>query len=359
MNPLGLTALGLRALAAGFGRNARPFKLTLAPTMRCPYSCTFCHGDNPPQCDEAPAEAFAELFARNRFVNWIDLTGGEIFARNDLPSILHAIRSELPHLAVLHFPTSGGADLDLVRSTVHEHRLRSRGRLVVTVSVNGPAALDSQLRNSPDSFERSVLTYLTLSEIPGVDVYFGMTLVPQNIDQVQATFGALSDRVPGLEPRDLHVNFFNRSSHFFGNINCPGLTSEQTKQAATKLLELRRREPLRSPLDLLERWFLRLMPLHLRTGRSPARCVSLRSNLYIAPDLTVYPCTLWNRPLGKLEDYGFEIERLLNSDDARQARQMVEHDRCPGCWTPCEAFPSLLNWRWPATLLRRSLRDKR
>jgi len=55
----------------------------------------------------------------------------------------------------------------------------------------------------------------------------------------------------------------------------------------------------------------------------------------------VYPCSIYDRPLGKLREHDYDLGRVLHADEARRARTAVIEDTCPGCWTPCEAYQSL------------------
>ena len=67
-----------------------------------------------------------------------------------------------------------------------------------------------------------------------------------------------------------------------------------------------------------------------------------RASVFVGPDLRVHPCSTWERPLGNLRDFGFDLATLLKSEVSREARREIAAERCPGCWTPCDAAPTLL-----------------
>jgi radical SAM protein with 4Fe4S-binding SPASM domain len=59
----------------------------------------------------------------------------------------------------------------------------------------------------------------------------------------------------------------------------------------------------------------------------------------------VYPCTVFDRKLGNIRDYNYDLKKILTSETAKKVRKEIEADRCPQCWTPCEAHQMILsNW---------------
>ena len=40
--------------------------------------------------------------------------------------------------------------------------------------------------------------------------------------------------------------------------------------------------------------------------------------------------------------YATPLRELLATGAAAEAREDVRHDRCPGCWSPCEAYQTIL-----------------
>jgi hypothetical protein len=81
---------------------------------------------------------------------------------------------------------------------------------------------------------------------------------------------------------------------------------------------------------------------YLTTGRTGVTCGALRAAVFLSADLTVYPCSIFDRPLGRLDDIGYELRRIPEFSRAAETLGLVEQARCPNCWSPCEAFPTLL-----------------
>ena len=107
------------------------------------------------------------------------------------------------------------------------------------------------------------------------------------------------------------------------------------------------RNPARSgagdiKVDLMERIYLGCAPRYLATGRSPLPCRALRASVFVDAGLEVYPCTIFDRPVGRLPESGFALSRLRAGDDWKEARAAIDAGACPGRWTPCEAYTAVL-----------------
>jgi Fe-coproporphyrin III synthase len=341
VRPAADAAFLLRALFAGRGRPPFPYKLTLAVTSRCNLRCEGCRIWEQPGRD-LPLAAVRALFARSPRLSWVDVTGGELFLRDDLPELFAAVLDGAPRLALLHFPTNGSLP-DRVEKVVRDLLRRRPPRLVVTVSVDGPPALHDRLRGAEGSFARAVETFRRLRALPGCRTLFGMTLSSANAGSVADTLAALRRAAPGVSPADLHLNLAHRSAHYYGNAELPE-SREGTGEALAGALNIRP-FPL-SPVAMAERRYLSLVPRYLASGRCPLPCRALAASCFVAPDGAVYPCVSWDRPLGKLADFDNDLGRVWESEAAVAARQEIAAGRCPGCWTPCEAVPAILARGW-------------
>ena len=81
---------------------------------------------------------------------------------------------------------------------------------------------------------------------------------------------------------------------------------------------------------------------YLESGKTPMRCHALRSSCFIDSWGHVYPCTIYDRKVGSLRDVDFDLARIWESDEARQLQKEIWNYDCPQCWTPCEAYQSIL-----------------
>ena len=325
------------ALRRGTASDGLPYKLTLIVTRRCPTRCSFCSIWKTPSPDEMTPDEWERVFCSTPQAVWANLSGGEIFQRADLGAIVASMTRRMRNLYVVDFPTTGYFPERAVETC---EALLAGGvrRVLVTVSLDGPPALHDQLRGREGAFEQACAGLRTLraAKLPRVRAYFGTTLFPENHDQVDAMIAAARDCVPGLKPRDFHFNLGMESGHYYRNLGAN--TTPPVDVLAT--LERFKRRGL-DPVSVIERAYQRRVPAYLATGRSPVPCAALRASVFIDPQGVVYPCSIYDRPLGALRDHGHDLGALLGIAEARSARQAVIEDRCPGCWSPCEAYQSL------------------
>jgi MoaA/NifB/PqqE/SkfB family radical SAM enzyme len=99
--------LGLALLRSTAVRPSAPLKLNLCLTYWCQYKCKTCNIWRRKPTDELTTDEVGALIRENPHVNWVDLTGGEIFLRPDIDDIFDAILTGWSRLAILHFPTNG------------------------------------------------------------------------------------------------------------------------------------------------------------------------------------------------------------------------------------------------------------
>ncbi len=212
--------------------------------------------------------------------------------------------------------------------------------MVVSVSLDGPRETHDRLRGDPGAFDAAVETFRRLREL-GVETYFGMTLSDYTVTLVEETRQALADAFPGFQWTDLHVNLLQLSPHYFQN---PMLGRKLGREAAAvAVAELVRRRGLpRHPTHLLEWLYQRNVAAHVRTGRSPVPCASASVNAFIDPEGLVYPCHIWDRPLARLPEHDLDLRAVWRLPVVAEVRREIAAERCPGCWTPCEAYPTVL-----------------
>ena len=343
--------LGLSLLRATAARPPAPLKLNLCLTYWCQYKCKTCNIWQRKPTDELTTDEIAALVRENPRVNWVDLTGGEIFLRPDIDDVLDVVVRGWDRLSILHFPTNGFLTDKIVRGT---ERIAGRGpgRLIVTVSVDGDEALNDEIRGIKGGFRRQMQTFKALRRLPGVSVALGVTLSTHNAGQFERTFAACAREIPGLTPDDVHLNVAQRSSHYYGNEGTPALAPDlDTTRTEMRFYRSLRSAP-RSPSRILEHAYLNRLDEYLETGRTPMPCHALRSSCFIDPWGQVYPCITYARPVGSLRTTGMRLDPIWNGEQAVGVQREIWNGDCPQCWTACEAYQSILGnalamWRRP------------
>ncbi len=317
-----------------------PYKLTYAITYRCNYRCKTCNIWQRKPENELSLEEIRTFFRRSNRFSWIHLTGGEIFLRPDVLEITQVMMEECPNLLMLNFPTNGFLT-DRIVSTVKNIAAMKPPKLFITISMDGDEALNDEIRGVKGGWRRQIDTFKQLHEIPGVDVALGMTLSTYNADKFDETFEAAKRECEWMTYDDFHVNIFH-TSYYYGNEDLR--LSQQENEALIR--EVKKYKALRRktlhPVSFLEHRYLKYVEPYIRSGKTPIRCHALRSSCFLDPMGTVYPCGMYDRQLGNLREHEYDIAQIWQSEESRKVQQEIWNFHCPQCWTPCEAYQSIM-----------------
>lgn len=342
MHPLiGLTK---NILVSNVSELKNPYKITHILTYRCQFKCTMCNIWERKPSQELTAGQIAEFYKRSSGLSWINLSGGEIFLRADLLEIIRAIDKYCRSAYLLNFPTNG-YQTEVIVDTVREIISSSSfPRVMVTVSLDGPPELHDRIRNMPGSWDRAVETYERLRMLKNArfNVYFGMTLQNANAQAFEETVLSVRQRIGHIQYRDFHVNVLHTSGHYYGNADCCGLRDEQQVINELKRIRKLRGAGLFDPVGFLESQYQKMAIQYLMNKKIPVKCQALAASFFMDPAGLVYPCSVFDDPVGNIKDFGFDLHTLWNSFQRSSARQEIRKGNCPHCWTPCEAYQNIL-----------------
>jgi MoaA/NifB/PqqE/SkfB family radical SAM enzyme len=233
--------LGLASsiLGANLRSPSLPYKVTFVATYHCNFRCEMCNIWQKDSVNEMTPDEVALFFERWSQFNWVHLTGGELFMRRDLDDLVSAIQKSCRSLFLLNFPTTGWFG-DKTVALVERTLARGVGRLMVTISLDGPKALHEEMRGLPGSFDRALETFRRLRGIrrSNFQTVIGMTLMAKNADRVDDTLAAIRQVIPDFDRSELHLNIGHESGHYFDNLGYP---VEQRHQAVLRAIDQHRR----------------------------------------------------------------------------------------------------------------------
>lgn len=318
-------------------RPPSPNRVVLDVTRRCNLRCRMCHTWRAPSEGELTLAEIERLLSSLPRLVWLDVTGGEPFVRRDAEDVLGAAIERPPALQVLHFQTNGWATERIVRATEAVRARRSGVELIVTVSIDGPPGVHDAMRGREGSFQRALATLRGLWALPGVETHVGTTITEDNADAALELGGILMEAVPGFEARRWHWNWAQISRHFYGNEH---LRARPRVAPGALLQRLRQRRGVpRGLVELMEQLYLLHLEFVQRGEPSGIPCQALRSTVFVSPEGVLYPCHLYDRPLGSLREH--DLATLWESSAVRQARRDIEALACGGCFSACEAYPAI------------------
>jgi MoaA/NifB/PqqE/SkfB family radical SAM enzyme len=338
-------ALGLFSdiVRSNFADPRLPYRTQLVVTYKCNFRCEMCGIWKKKSVDEMTPAEVETFFRRYPGFSWINLSGGEIFMRKDVDDIVRAIQDSCRSLYMINFPTTGwfGDRTVALAQQILDHGI---GRLMITTSIDGPREVHEQLRGIPGSWDKGLETYRRLRGMrrSNFQPVIGMTLLSKNVQLVDATIAAIQAEIPEFSRSDLHLNVGHESSHYFDNA---GYTGGGPREAILSELERHQRAVggFWHPVSFLENRYQALVSTYFATGKSPLPCAAVSTNCFIDAHWNLYPCSIWDEKIGNLRDAGFDLAALWESHRARALRQDVVNENCPHCWTPCEAYPTILS----------------
>lgn len=330
-------------------RPTTPTRVVLDLTRRCNLRCAMCRTWEARAGLELSAAEIGRVLARMTELRWLDLTGGEMFVRRDIDAVLAAVLDATPAVRMLHFQTNGWFADRVLRGVVAIRAHRPELEPIVTVSVDGPAALHDRIRGRVGSFARAIATVRAIAAVPGVEVHVGTTVTRANIDALASTWAALQAELPGLPRTRWHWNAMQLSAHFYGN----AAHADQRVDVHAPLVEhLRARGMPRSLVDAMESAYLVNLAAVSRGEPSRIRCQALRSTLFLAPEGDVYPCHLYDRKLGNVRER--DVLDIWSDVATLAARRDIEAVACGGCFSACEAYPAIAGS--PLVAIRETIR---
>ncbi len=157
-----------------------------AVTYRCNSKCQNCNIWQKEPENELTLTEIIKFFTVNRDflknVKSVQLTGGEPFLRDDLPQIAETITKNIPG-CMIWIPTNG-LDPERVKEQVLT-MLNEGVKLGVSVSLDGIASINDNIRGVPGSYKLARKTLSSLSSVkkaqPRFNLSVGLTLTPENL----------------------------------------------------------------------------------------------------------------------------------------------------------------------------------
>jgi MoaA/NifB/PqqE/SkfB family radical SAM enzyme len=339
-----VTKLAYRVVRSNLAELSYPYRLTFAVTSRCQAQCTMCNIWQKPVENELSLDEVARIFSLYRRFSWVNLTGGELFMRKDFAEIVHIIERYSPELYLLNFSTNGYLTETIVTTVREILKQTSIPRLMVSVSLDGPPELHDRIRGLPGSWKRAIATFRELRELSSGKflVFLGYTLQQANLDSFDATVTAARHELGRLSADEIHVNMAHISGHYYDNSSFTGLPEPAAAGILLGRISESRKRKIFDPVSLLEHRYQKLARSYQQTGAVPLTCQAAAASCFIDPEGNVYPCSTFAAPIGSLRTSGYDLGAIWRSAGRAAIRQSVRDGSCPGCWTPCEAYQTIL-----------------
>lgn len=338
--------------------SAFPIKLTIGLTYRCQSRCNYCdiwkvYQSNPERYqEEAKSTVYLELL-RDLKDNllWLEITGGEPFLRKDIVGITSYALNNTGIIAA--GITTNGLDYEQVLKSTYSILTKSKKKqFVIGISIDGGPETYERVRGL-DGFELAMRTFLRLkrvaSSFENLRPHIAYTISRFNAGSFPDFYFFIAKEY-GISIEEMSFAVEHPFGYYFQNQSTTNrkVANEFRKQALKDIrfiLSLKYGQKFNlSPLNLFYKYYLRNVSTYFQNPtRQVIPCKACEMSMYIDPYGRVFPCTMWNKVIGNLKERSFKS--IWKSSKRRATMQAVKAEKCPNCWTPCEAQPSwLLNF---------------
>ncbi len=323
-----------------------PYKLTFAVTYHCNHKCKLCNIWKKPLKEELDIEDFERFFENCNKFNWIHLTGGEIFLRDDLLKIIKIIFERSKDLYLFQFPTNGYLTEKIVSTVQEVLRLSSKPpKIMVGVSIDGPKKVHDKLRGTKNAWKKAMDTFIELRKMGQVQTYIGMTLSSLNHQLIDETYLSIKERYPKFTYESFNINIVHQSKHYFNNMQNKNtnFSKKETHELADTIRKMCKRKIFSfTPTQYLRKKYLENVIKKLTSEPIPFKCQALSVSCFIDPYGDIYPCTLWEKKVGNIKTFNYSLKKVWNDKDIVCVRKIIKTKGCTNCWTACEAYPGML-----------------
>ncbi|MBD89823.1 MAG: hypothetical protein CL940_05770 [Deltaproteobacteria bacterium] len=327
------------------GAPTLPYKLEYILTFSCGSRCRTCniwkrYIDDPEKRSEELSvdEIVRSVASAREHVRWVSLTGGEITDRDDLEDIVEGIVDAVgDRLSLLQF-TTNGINPDRVEEAFSRILPMTAGiPTYVTMSLDGIGSTYERVRGVPNGYDKvqESMRRLEALNAPELTTSFQITLSELNHHEADALFDVASE---GRE-RPI-ITMATNALQLTG-----GKADVDVRSAGPEVREALKRAagryPLRGLKDLPPKLHLGLVQRFFDRGDAPLPCVAGHASLTIDAYGGVLQCDSRDVPLAHLRANDFDIPAMCRSEGFREA--LAPLSGCRECFTPCQAYPTIMH----------------
>jgi len=331
----------------------QPYKLNFAITSICNSQCKTCNvwktfKNNPKIIKDDLTIKEIKLIFKNLPKNlvWISFSGGEPFLRKDLAEICQTAVENIPSLGLISIPSNGLLENKIVKTTKKILSLPLKN-LFLNFSLDGPEKIHDEIRGIKGAFKKTWSTYekiLTFSKKePRLHVNLETTISKYNLDYLEEFFQKLIASDHKITVTIAHTGYLYKnikSNKKFTRLNHDGEKLKKIVKIVKNTLSLT------SPIDLIEKAYLDKIPKFYKNPRKqPLPCIALKNSIAIDAHGNIIPCFMWGKILGNIKDFDYSLKKFLieKQEKIEQTKELIKKEKCPNCWTPCEAYQNIIS----------------
>ena len=300
---------------------SRKLNGTVIVTYRCNARCTMCNRYKAPSKPEE--ELSIETIKKLPKMNFVNVTGGEPFIRQDLEDVIRELYKKTKRVVI----STNGFFTDRIIALCKKFP-----SLGIRISIEGLEETNNEIRGLEDGFNRGYTTLKKLVEMKHPDVGFGMTVQDKNAKDLTALY-KISDEL-GMEfaTASLHNSFYFVEAKNI--IHDRPMVAKHFEDLINELLNSK------SPKKWFRAYFNHGLINYIYGQKRLLKCDMSVDTFFIDPYGDVMPCngTKEKEVMGNLNLMTWD--ELWNGDQANAVRKKVCH--CGReCWMIGSVAPAM------------------
>lgn len=327
-----------------------PIHLTFFLTRRCNARCPFCFylqteisavkNDTELSLDE-----IEKISGSMDSLLWLAFSGGEIYLREDLVEISRIFyRNNKP--AIMLFPTNGLLPEVIKKRTEQILKQCPDSVIAVKLSMDGLYHEHDVLRNTPDSFEKTMATYHLLKGLlikyPNFELGINTVFCSENQEKMDEIID-FANSMEGIKTHTISLIRGNLSDSSFKKIDYRKYSNairrlEKNLKAGLSSIYRFKGAKIKAAQDILQR---RLINQTMLDKKRLIPCFAGRLNLVLSENGDVYPCEILTETFGNVRDHDYNLGKVVQTDNAKKIIDSIMNKKCY-CTHECYFITNIL-----------------
>ncbi len=338
-------ALYYAATRRGWVRPINPLTLTFSVTAACQSRCRTCNIGSVYLANPALAkqnltlDEIEQVFRRLGPIYFFNISGGEPFMRPDLAEIVRLAAIHLkPRL--IHIPTNAISPKFIDKTTrkilaYMDELLPASVPISIKPSIDGVGAMHDYVRGYKGNFaqlEKTIDVLLAIrAENPRLHVDLGTVISNLNLHHLDEIEDWVHSR--GIESYRHEIAEQRAEFHNLGDPITPpaDVYARLTERFKKKITEnIRKKAFLTRTTEAVRVVYYDVAVEILRKRKQVTPCYGGISNIHMNYDGEIWPCCVLGgeQSLGRVREWDYDIQALLRSAQAREARRYIADGKC-------------------------------
>lgn len=307
-------------------------------TANCNAKCKMCfYQDNMAGNrgqNELTVEEYDKISRGIKLINVLGISGGEPFLRNDLSEIIKIIYKNCRPL-VVDLPTNGFFTESVLRQA--EDIAKNCPEMIVDLqlSIDGPEKIHNEIRGLKDGFAKMKKTYEGLANLKNkyknLRVKGCVVYSHYNQDYIEELFEILNRDFKGLDRvvfSVVHGSVSNAEAFQFDWEKYFAICDRMRDDAKVgNIWDFH--SIFTMALRMVKNDFLKKI---LKTKDMYKNCQAGKKVIVVGETGKVFPCEpLW-QSVGDLRSNGYDINRIMNSEEMKKYKEKIVKEKCDCHW---------------------------